>query len=240
MSEIDYSIHYSRFHDGSPENYDRMAKNLGYTIDPLLPLDKSARILDIGCGFGFALYHLKQLGYSNAMGLDASAQQAARARAAGLHVEHVLDTADWLNAHPKEFSVVILLDVLEHLPKERQLPLLAGIHHALQKDGLLIVQVPNANSILASRWLHIDWTHTSSFTEYSLHFVLANAAFDQITISSEKGLARPSLRIWHRDCRRALRKFLVRWLWKQVFISEGQDPEEISFELNLLATARKR
>ncbi len=76
MDKFDYSIHYRRFHDNTPEHAEAMVSGLAGFISPRLKLPSDTPILDIGCGFGFALGALKLLGYGNTLGLEASAEQA--------------------------------------------------------------------------------------------------------------------------------------------------------------------
>jgi 2-polyprenyl-3-methyl-5-hydroxy-6-metoxy-1,4-benzoquinol methylase len=236
----DYSIYYRRFHDESEEHAERMAVNYWRLISDAIPPDKSARILDIGCGFGFALRALRNAGYSNIVGIDTSPQQVERALKAGFEVEVVTDSAKWLRECGEDFDAVILFDVLEHVRTEEQIALLSAVRSALKQNGVLILQVPNANSILSMRWRYNDFTHYSSFTEHSLHFVLANAGFSNISIDVDKGIGRIPRRVWSRSRRSDLRKWIVRWAWLQVFKAElpWENLELISFELNLRALAR--
>ena len=105
-----------------------------------------------------------------------------------------------------------------------------------------MLTVPNANSILASRWLYNDYTHYSSFTEHSLAFVLKNACFANIWLDNAKGVGPfPKWALRKRRHWGLLRKWLVRWCWLQVFKAEqGYEPiENICFELNITAVATK-
>src|SRR5947209_5222173 len=67
--QTDYSIYYTRFHDESAEHAEQMARYHWSIIADAIPPDKNARILDIGCGFGFALRALCNAGYSNISGI---------------------------------------------------------------------------------------------------------------------------------------------------------------------------
>jgi hypothetical protein len=141
---------------------------------------------------------------------------------------------------------VLLLDVLEHVPVPQQIAFLRAIHGSLVKGGQLIVQVPNANSMLAARWRYNDFTHHSSFTEHSLYFVLKVSGFAEARAEAVKSIIRPSLRFWKREVRStakaAWRRFLVRWFWVQVFKAElpNIDTDRLSMELNLRAVGVRR
>lgn len=241
MNEFDYSLHYRNWHDESPEHRAIMERSKAAEIGRNFKLAPTARIVDIGCGFGFALGGLRALGYQNVMGVEQSPQQAAVCKAAGFEVEVTNDTIKWLKEHPDQFDGAILFDVLEHVPVAIQIDFLRAVYTALRPGGTLLLTVPNANAILAARWLHIDYTHFSSFTEYSLAFVVVNAGFLKPWISNEKGIGRFPRRIWRRRNWPAMRKWLVRWCWLQVFKAEqSYEPiENICFELNLTAMAKK-
>src|SRR5262249_48963311 len=49
-----------------------------------LPADRGAAILDVGCGFGGLLMHLRDRGYTNVRGVDVSPEQVAMAHRLGL------------------------------------------------------------------------------------------------------------------------------------------------------------
>jgi SAM-dependent methyltransferase len=239
MSQFDYSIYYRRFHDDSESHAESMARMTGSILNGHLPTDRSAPIIDVGCGYGFALRAMRSFGYTNVVGLEMSPEQAQRSRNAGFDVVVTDDTIAWLKAHRGRFAFVSLLDVLEHVPVYLQIELARAIREALQPGGKLFLTVPNANAILSSRWRYNDYTHHSSFTEHSLYFVLKNAGFDEIKIDANKGLGRFPKRLWRRDARHSLRRWIVRWCWLQVFKAEipWEKLDDISFELNLRAVA---
>lgn len=241
MTGYDYSIYYRRFHDESEEHARRMEHHFAALLNDVLPEERSAPILDVGCGFGFALRALKSMGYADIRGLDMSAEQARRCASAGFRVDVCDDTKAWLLAHRAAFECVVLLDVLEHVPRAEQIDFLRAIHVSLRPGGRLILTTPNASAILSPRWMYNDYTHHSSFTEHSLHFVLESAQFERVRLDSSKGIGRFPRRLWRRSAWPAVRRWIVRWCWLQVFKAElpWERIDEISFELNLKAVAYK-
>lgn len=241
MNDLDYTVYYGRFHDCTEEHAEQVAECHARSLKPHLPRDRSAPILDIGCGYGFALRALRNLGYTNIAGLEASPRQAEQCRKAGFSVAIVEDTAAWLQAHQEQYSFILLMDVLEHIPVASQVQFSRAMYCSLGSNGRAFVTVPNANSIIASRWRYNDYTHYSSFTEHSLFFVLRNAGFPNISISRDKGICRPSMRLWESEARNTWRRMVVRWLWLQVYRAElSRDQiKDISLDLNLTALASK-
>lgn len=248
LANLDYSIHYRVWHDDSEAHAHEMARRHALQLQPLLPPDRGAKCLDIGCGMGFAMLALRDLGFQNVAGIDIDRAQVGAAARRGLAVDRVADTSAYLLARPRTYDVILLLDVLEHVAVMEQIHLLQAIHSALRAGGRIIVQVPNANSPLASRWRYIDYTHTSSFTEHSLAFVLANAGFINIDIPAAPDPPFPRLprRFWRAAGWRSFADHLRRWatrsLWRHIVVAElgtGRGADKVSLELNLLGVAFK-
>lgn len=242
MNTFDYSIYYRNWHDGTAEDHKRHSEQKAEFLKSHLEIPLDSRILDIGCGFGFALGGLQILGFKNIGGVDQSPQQAEVCRRAGFQVDVTDDTIAWLNARPSSFDGILLFDVLEHVPTAIQIDFLRSIFGALRPGGKLVLTVPNANSILASRWRYNDYTHCSSFTEHSLSFVLKNAGFQELWLDNAKGIGPfPKWALSKRRHWNLIRKWLIRWAWLQVFKAEqAYEPiDNICFELNLTAVATK-
>ncbi len=116
----------------------------------------SGRVLDIGCGRGHILYHLRRRGWT-VYGVELSADAASHARDVlgldvsieGFHPDRFAD---------ESFDVIIMWHVLEHLPDLRAV--LAGCRRMLRPGGLLVVSVPNFESWQAKltryHWFHLD------------------------------------------------------------------------------------
>jgi 2-polyprenyl-3-methyl-5-hydroxy-6-metoxy-1,4-benzoquinol methylase len=242
MSNFDYSIYYGRFHDDSEAHAEQMASWLRGVLDADVPADRTLPVLDIGCGYGFALRALRNLGFTQLQGLEISAEQAERCRKAGFAVVVTENTIEWLKQHPGQFAFIVLLDVLEHVPIQFQIDLMRAVYAALAPGGKVVLTVPNANAILFGRWRYNDYTHFSSFTEHSLYFVLKNAGFENIWMDTSKGIGRFPHRLWRRSNWPGVRKWLVRWCWLQVFKAEipWEKLDDISFELNLKGVATKQ
>ena len=58
---------------------------------------------------------------------------------------------------------------------------MSEIFNALKKNGKLIIQVPNAESIVSSKLRYIDFTHEISYTEDSLKFLLKSSGFNKFS-----------------------------------------------------------
>lgn len=108
--------------------------------------DRDAYILDVGCGDGFWMETLRNLGFRRIVGFDCATTALERAAEKGLDVRQGdLYDFDVANA----FDVILLCDTLARLPDVHDA--LARIHRALRTHGCLFVTAPVYES-LSSRW----------------------------------------------------------------------------------------
>jgi 2-polyprenyl-3-methyl-5-hydroxy-6-metoxy-1,4-benzoquinol methylase len=181
--EMDYSRYYKRWHDGSKEHFRKASGHDYKVLKPYLSA-KDAKILDLGCGMGFALGGLSSAGFTNCWGIDSDRTQVEHAQAQGLRVQMVEPekTIDYIRCNAP-FDFIFSLDVLEHIPTAALLPLLREIRDALKPGASFVCRVPNCDSLVAGRYRYNDWTHQTQFGDASLDFVLYNAGFQNIRIS---------------------------------------------------------
>jgi 2-polyprenyl-3-methyl-5-hydroxy-6-metoxy-1,4-benzoquinol methylase len=148
---------------------------------PLLPIDRGARILDLGCGYGEFLYFLQRSGYANASGVDLSDRQLEVGRSLGVSNLQRGDAATVLAGSRGEFDFISAIDVLEHVPKNRVVELLDTIYAGLRPGGRFVCQVPNLAAFY-SPLFYMDFTHETPFTAPSLKQALQLARFGGIRV----------------------------------------------------------
>ncbi|APV49656.1 hypothetical protein BWI17_08180 [Betaproteobacteria bacterium GR16-43] len=124
------------------------------------------RLLDIGPGSGKLLEAAMQSGW-RAVGIEANAEFAAACRAHGIEILEGF-FPDVLPAGER-FDAITLLDVLEHLAQPLELLRLA--RERLVPGGVLVVQVPNVDSLLVqlegarnTNFCHGHWSHFNTAT----------------------------------------------------------------------------
>src|SRR6266850_6259601 len=93
------------------------------------------RILDVGCGTGGVLGHLKDRAEA-VVGAERSLAALGYCRSRGLRAVVCAD-GDRLPFAARSFDVVLLLDVLEHFRDEAAL--LGGVQRVLRPGGALLV-----------------------------------------------------------------------------------------------------
>lgn len=193
---IGYANHYARCHEFSDDYYETMRRSYRRMLNTLFARDRSLKILDIGCGAGFAVHALTKEGFTDARGIDATSSLVEIARRRGLPVDFVPEeqTEKFLESRPQSLDAAFLFEVLEHLEYPRQIGFLRSIRGALRRDGLFYCQVPNAMCIAAPYLRYNDWTHRCLFTMSSLEFVLESAGFEVRGIYGAPGRPSPTRR----------------------------------------------
>ena len=143
------------------------------------PSDKAAAILDIGPGKGEMLTCLSRKGFTNLEGVDISASVVDFIGELGFEGSQSDDLSTFLEERKGKYDMITLCDVIEHIPKHQIVDILSAVRKALSDKGLLIVQVPNMQSITANLFLYDDFTHETGYTERSLVHMLTLAGFSK-------------------------------------------------------------
>ncbi len=153
-------------------------------IDYFKGLDVNLSVLDVGCGDGFWMEVLRNLGFRDLLGLDPSYSLLIRAKGKGLRV--VQSSASCMSFRRK-FDVVIMCDVLEHLSDVSEA--LSEVWNVLKANGILYLMVPVYNS-LSSKFQRLfhrkskiqqaqdhDETHLQAFSKRDLLSLLSSHHF---------------------------------------------------------------
>ncbi len=238
-----YADHYAQFHPDTAAHEAQLRLLHARWLGAHLPADRSAVVLDVGCGRGYAVAWLRDLGFARATGIDPDEGQAAFGRARGWPVECAPDTAGHLRARAGTCDLILLMDVLEHLPPAGRTELLAAVRSCLRPGGRLLCTVPNASSAVGLHWLHQDPTHATTFTVPSLRHALAAAGLEVQSVAGAEFFVRPRFLFWL-PTRRAVQWWLlalVRLRQRLVYLAELGFERGAAVPLgpNLVAVARR-
>lgn len=155
-----------------------------HNLIPELPADRSARILDIGCGTGDLVAQLRGAGYTGVHGIDISEEQVRIAAERGIEGVELADLRDHLSANAGGYDVILAMDVLEHFDPGGLFEVLDLIAAALAPGGLLLARSPNAVSPFFGRYRYGDLTHGVAFTTRSLRQALRATGFEDIRFAA--------------------------------------------------------
>lgn len=175
-----YEGHYARM-GNTPPNWDiaEETPEKYACTRPWLPSHADARILDFGCGWGKQLLELWCAGYKNIEGVEMVKGQAqiCLEQVKGRVPVTCMDGREYLADKNCAYDLIILNDVLEHVPASEAMGLLKTLNIALRSGGTLVIRVPNMANIFASYSRYLDITHVAGYTEYSLMQLLDQADF---------------------------------------------------------------
>ena len=185
-----YSSQYGGLNDSSAsvqikdkEYYDARWQDILDSISEKMGDLRGKSVLDIGCGWGQALLYFKEKGLE-CYGFDPAQSAIDFAKAQGLNVKcSGLQDADVFG---KRFDIVVLVNVLEHLPDPEKI--LKEIREKIiSPDGILVIDVPNeyntfqtiANSEYnLQEWWLVPPAHLNYFNAESLRCLLDGCGFN--------------------------------------------------------------
>ncbi len=154
----------------------RAAKQASYRefLAALPRFPPGARLLDLGCAFGFLLAVAQERGLE-AYGLDVNPEAVAEARR---------EFGERIHAGPLDerafpgvrFHAITLVDVLEHVPDP--VGLLARVRERLAEGGVVLAVLPNVASLtrrlLGARWPHYAPEHLFHWTPDAIRRLAAS------------------------------------------------------------------
>jgi 2-polyprenyl-3-methyl-5-hydroxy-6-metoxy-1,4-benzoquinol methylase len=155
------------------------------------------RVLDVGCGYATTSARIQQLG-NDVTGIDSSPEiaQLAGQRLSRVILANVLEA----DLEDDQYDVIILADILEHLPWPE--PLLQRYLRWLAPGGSVIISLPNVGlwsvrlAHLLGRWEYqdtgvLDRTHLRFYTRRTARALIEGAGLHIATTTYNPGLMRP-------------------------------------------------
>ena len=163
------------FSGGHPDGYadyrsaeSILRREFADTVNFIRQWRADGRLLDVGCAYGFFLEEAKR--FYQVAGIELAREAAAACRRRGLNVSNGVADAGNLAAIGM-LDVIVLLDVIEHLPDPRGTLSLCASH--LNPGGIIVITTGDFGS-LAARTAGVHWRlmtppqHLWYFTRESL------------------------------------------------------------------------
>jgi SAM-dependent methyltransferase len=173
----------------APWDLERLAGTAAWLAGHLPP---NARVLDSGCATGALLGFLKDVGFTNLVGLDPS--PTATATATRLYGVPTV-TGSFLDppADIGAFDLVVLSHVLEHLADVEGA--VQGMWTLTGPGGLVYIEVPDAAryaEFLVAPFHDFNTEHINHFSAATLELAMARAGFETIHIGTKDVLCSPT------------------------------------------------
>ncbi len=145
-----------------------LRREFSQTVDLIRSLKPGGRLLELGCAYGFFL--AEAVPHYDVTGIELAADAAAFGRSRGLRIISGVADEPTL-ADLGTFDVIVMLDVIEHLPDPRETLVLCERY--LNPGGVIVVSTGDFGSLpaklLGSRWrLMTPPQHLWFFTRTSM------------------------------------------------------------------------
>jgi SAM-dependent methyltransferase len=153
----------------------RFLKNLRKVVP------QAESLLEVGCGYGFFLDEAKGF-FSRRTGVELSGEAGITAQeTSGAHVH--IGSADSLPPEMKDFDIIIMLNVIEHVYEP--VPLLLSLRERLTASGVIVLATPDIGSfwykIMKKRWPSFKIPeHVAFYDEKTLRDLLDRAGFQPV------------------------------------------------------------
>ncbi len=164
-------------HRGSRQDIMRRLQVYLPFVLPVVQINTSAVVLDLGCGRGEWLELLAEQGLQ-AQGIDLDEGMLQAARSQGLIVRHADAIEALQNMADGTASVVSAFHLVEHLTFNNVQQLIEQARRVLVPGGLLILETPNPDNLrVASSNFHLDPSHNKPIPSALLSFIAGHAGF---------------------------------------------------------------
>jgi SAM-dependent methyltransferase len=173
-----------------------LRREFARTVDFIRRFRRAGKLLEIGCAYGFFLQEARR--YFTVSGIELADDAAAYCRRQGLAV--AAGTADDIERGGGPFDVIVLLDVIEHLPDPQAT--MRALAHALAPGGVIVLTTGDFAS-LAARALGSAWRlmtppqHLWFFTASSMERLAAGAGLEIASLDRPWKIVPLSLVAYH-------------------------------------------
>ena len=128
--------------------YDHIRQNPRHTKikkDSSGIIKKDMSVLDLGCGTGITTRYIAELG-AKVIGVDLSPKliEFAKENSAHENAEYFVGDITSFDLGEKTFDVICLVDVMEHIPREKIPNLLRNIKRYTNNNTIIYLNIPDA------------------------------------------------------------------------------------------------
>jgi SAM-dependent methyltransferase len=150
-----------------------LRREFARSVDFIRRYRASGKLLELGCAYGFFLMEAAR--YFDVIGIELAAEAAEHGRRAGLNILQGMADAATLQ-RLRQVDVIVLFDVIEHLPDPRETLALCRDH--LSPGGIIVITTGDFGSTVArlsgARWrLMTPPQHLWFFTQESMRRLAA-------------------------------------------------------------------
>jgi 2-polyprenyl-3-methyl-5-hydroxy-6-metoxy-1,4-benzoquinol methylase len=165
----------ARVHDYD-DLFGQLRQRQAQSVEPVRP------VLDIGCGRGELVEHLKEMGLE-AYGIDLDTDALRMATATGRQVEHAEALAHLAGLEDGSLAAITLIQVIEHLPIPDLQNLFSLAVSKLAPGGFIIAETINPVCLVALTHAYLlDPSHHTLLHPQMTRFLMEQAGFWKIKV----------------------------------------------------------
>jgi SAM-dependent methyltransferase len=151
--------------------------------DMISALPKNAEVLEIGPGMGEMVSYLNNLGITNIDVVDNDRNILKLIKEKyKVKNNYLADDVSRIGKKLGVYDIIVLIQVLEHLPLVKQPDIIKALYARLKKGGYIIIVVPNADNPLGLVERYGDLQHTTSYTNRSLEDLVIESKIKECKI----------------------------------------------------------
>jgi SAM-dependent methyltransferase len=159
-----------------------LRREFARSVDFIRRYRNAGRLLELGCAYGFFLQEAAR--YFEVAGIELAGEAAEHGRRAGLNILSGSASAESLR-QIGHVDVIVLFDVIEHLPEPRET--LDLCHQHLNPGGIIVITTGDFGSAVArltgAKWrLMTPPQHLWFFTQESLRLMSASLGLSMIHV----------------------------------------------------------
>jgi 2-polyprenyl-3-methyl-5-hydroxy-6-metoxy-1,4-benzoquinol methylase len=150
--------------------------------------ETSMSVLEIGCGTGIFSRYLRKKGFTEVVCLELD-KRLAPVLADLAPFQVVFEDAETYVASisgQRTFDLIIMHDVLEHLPLEKACSMFKAFHAALALGGRILIRVPNSSSPWGARIFYGTFDHVTPFSPDRIREFANLTGFHVVEMAGQK------------------------------------------------------
>ncbi|MBT3359501.1 MAG: class I SAM-dependent methyltransferase [Rhodospirillales bacterium] len=181
VSEVERDMRYFALRKKHVRQYD--SEFLAFTN-----ADTGMFVLEIGCGTGIFSRYLQQKGFTNVVCLDLDERLASVLSDLDPFQVVFEDAEAYLDSisGKQTFDLIVMQDVLEHLPLEKTLSMFRAFYSALAPSGRVLIRTPNLSSPWGARLFYGGFDHVTPYSPDRVREIAALTNFQVVRMAGQK------------------------------------------------------
>lgn len=142
----------------------------------LKDVDRKAKVLEVGCGYGDKIQLLENIGFKGILGIEINPRIVEQAKKRDLNVISVEEF--WEKQEDNEFDLIVMSHIIEHFQWRDLIDFLDNYLECLKEGGYLLIITPIFHDLF-----YRDFDHIKPYYPTGIDMVFGNAGLQVQTYS---------------------------------------------------------